>query len=151
MSSYVFLGKIFDMLEFQADRYLTLLRPKDTSSTSQLLWNTSTHQSVTHQGEHEPMASYFTSIDKFTDSLFLYRSWQNAEGKFSFAKAPLHTTWRAMESLVDDGLAKSIGVSNYSAPLMMDLERYARIMPATLQIEHHPYLRQKRESCIYHL
>lgn len=50
-----------------------------------------------------------------------------------------------MESLVDAGLAKSIGVSNYSAPLMMDLERYARIMPATLQIEHHPYLRQKCE------
>lgn len=48
-----------------------------------------------------------------------------------------------METLVDEGLAKSIGVSNYSAPLMMDLERYARIMPATLQIEHHPYLRQK--------
>lgn len=70
-------------------------------------------------------------------------SWQNADGKFSFAKAPLYTTWRAMESLLDEGLAKSIGVSNYSAPLMMDLERYARIMPATLQIEHHPYLRQK--------
>lgn len=50
-----------------------------------------------------------------------------------------------MESLVDAGLARSIGVSNYSAPLMMDLERYARIMPATLQIEHHPYLRQKCE------
>lgn len=54
-----------------------------------------------------------------------------------------------MESLFDDGLARSIGVSNYSAPLMMDLERYARIMPATLQIEHHPYLRQKREYSLF--
>jgi len=52
-----------------------------------------------------------------------------------------------METLVDEGLARSIGVSNYSAPLMMDLERYARIMPSTLQIEHHPYLTQKCEYC----
>lgn len=69
--------------------------------------------------------------------------WSNKDNKTAFAKAPLYTTWRAMETLVDEGLAKSIGVSNYSLPLMMDLERYARIMPSTLQIEHHPYLTQK--------
>lgn len=43
------------MVEFQADGYLTLLRRKDISSTSQLLWSTLTHQSVTHQGEHEQL------------------------------------------------------------------------------------------------
>jgi len=48
-----------------------------------------------------------------------------------------------MEELVDAGLTKSIGVSNYSGGLMLDLLRYARIHPATLQIEHHPYLTQE--------
>lgn len=48
-----------------------------------------------------------------------------------------------MEELVDEGLAKSIGISNYSGSLLLDLFRYARIMPSTLQIEHHPYLTQE--------
>jgi D-xylose reductase len=47
-----------------------------------------------------------------------------------------------MEKLVDRGLAHCIGVSNFNAQLLMDLQRYARIPPATLQIEHHPYLTQ---------
>ena len=49
-----------------------------------------------------------------------------------------------METLVDKKLARSIGVSNFSAQLLMDLLRYARVRPATLQIEHHPYLTQTR-------
>ena len=47
-----------------------------------------------------------------------------------------------MESLVGKGLAKSIGISNFNGQLIMDLLRYAKIPPATLQIEHHPYLTQ---------
>lgn len=48
-----------------------------------------------------------------------------------------------MESLVDKKLARSIGISNFTSQLIMDLLRHARIRPATLQIEHHPYLQQK--------
>lgn len=58
-------------------------------------------------------------------------------------KASIQETWQAMEKLVDEGLAKSIGISNFAAVLVMDLLRYARIKPATLQIEHHPYLTQE--------
>ena len=58
------------------------------------------------------------------------------------SKASIQETWQAMEKLVDEGLAKSIGVSNFQGALLMDLLRYARIRPATLQIEHHPYLVQ---------
>lgn len=47
-----------------------------------------------------------------------------------------------MEQLVDQGLAKSIGVSNYSGGLILDILRYAHIPPAANQIEHHPYLTQ---------
>ncbi|MCJ1296171.1 NAD(P)H-dependent D-xylose reductase (XR) [Xylographa carneopallida] len=58
-------------------------------------------------------------------------------------KATIQETWTAMESLVDKGLTKSIGISNFNGQLIMDLLRYARIVPATLQIEHHPYLTQE--------
>lgn len=56
--------------------------------------------------------------------------------------ASIQETWTAMEGLVDEGLVKSIGISNFSIQLIMDLLRYAKIKPATLQIEHHPYLMQ---------
>jgi len=40
-----------------------------------------------------------------------------------------------MEELVEQGLAKSIGISNYNGALMLDLIRYAKITPQVLQIE----------------
>ena len=58
-------------------------------------------------------------------------------------KATIRETWEAMESLVDTGLTRSIGVSNFNCVAILDLLRYARIRPATLQIEHHPYLVQQ--------
>ncbi|KZF22055.1 putative NAD(P)H-dependent D-xylose reductase xyl1 [Xylona heveae TC161] len=57
-------------------------------------------------------------------------------------KASIQETWQALEKVVDAGLARSIGISNFRAVLIIDLLRYARIRPATLQIEHHPYLTQ---------
>ncbi|MCK0127381.1 aldo/keto reductase [Erythrobacter sp. F6033] len=60
------------------------------------------------------------------------------------AKVPLHATWAAMEALVDTGLVKNIGVCNYNSGLLHDLMTYARIKPAMLQIESHPYLTQER-------
>ncbi|EXJ84974.1 alcohol dehydrogenase [Capronia epimyces CBS 606.96] len=58
------------------------------------------------------------------------------------ANVPLATTWKAVESLVDAGLVKNIGVCNFQGGLLLDLIRSARIPPAVLQIEHHPYLVQ---------
>jgi len=56
--------------------------------------------------------------------------------------ATIQETWQAMEKLVPAGLAKSIGISNFNGQLILDLLRYAKVRPATLQIEHHPYLTQ---------
>lgn len=47
-----------------------------------------------------------------------------------------------MEGLVENGLARSIGVSNYQAQTLYDTLKYAKIRPATLQVELHPYLQQ---------
>lgn len=60
------------------------------------------------------------------------------------APVPLHETWAAMESLVEKGLVKRIGVCNYNSGLLHDLMAYAKIKPSTLQIEAHPYLTQER-------
>jgi D-xylose reductase len=59
------------------------------------------------------------------------------------SKATIRDTWEAMEHCVDIGLAKSIGISNFNTIAILDLLHYARHRPATLQIEHHPYLVQK--------
>ena len=55
---------------------------------------------------------------------------------------PLHIIWREMEDLVDKGLTRSIGISNFSVQLILDLMSYARIPPAVNQVEMHPYLSQ---------
>lgn len=57
---------------------------------------------------------------------------------------PLSDTWRAMEDLVDAGLVRHIGVCNYNSALLHDLMAYARVKPALLQIESHPYLTQSQ-------
>ena len=80
---------------------------------------------------------------KYVDPSVRYPpGWQDENGNVTPGKTPIQETWQEMEKLVDRGLAHSIGISNFNAQLLMDLQRYARIPPATLQIEHHPYLTQ---------
>lgn len=87
---------------------------------------------------------HFPIALKYVDPSVRYPpGWADENNNVTAAKAPLHETYAAMEELVDDGLAKSIGISNYSGSLILDLFRYARIQPSTLQIEHHPYLTQE--------
>mmetsp|Transcript_59799 Transcript_59799/g.68014 ORF Transcript_59799/g.68014 Transcript_59799/m.68014 type:complete len:314 (+) Transcript_59799:41-982(+) len=62
------------------------------------------------------------------------------ETKLSYI--PIRETWRAMEELVEQGLVKSIGVSNFNVQLLLDLFSYARIKPMVLQVEMHPFLPQ---------
>ncbi|KAI8628817.1 aldo-keto reductase [Xylariaceae sp. FL1651] len=51
-------------------------------------------------------------------------------------------TWRAMESLVESGKARAIGISNFNLLKTKRLVEAARILPAVNQIELHPYLPQ---------
>ena len=60
------------------------------------------------------------------------------------APVPLHATWGGMEQLVDAGLARQIGVCNYTSALIHDLMAYSRVQPYALQIEAHPYLTQEK-------
>jgi diketogulonate reductase-like aldo/keto reductase len=49
-------------------------------------------------------------------------------------------TWRAMERLVDKGLCKSIGLSNVNLQALQEVVAVARIKPAVVHVESHPYL-----------
>src|SRR6516225_361030 len=49
-------------------------------------------------------------------------------------------TWRAMERLVDDGHARSIGLSDITLEKLREIVAAARIRPAMVQVESHPYL-----------
>ena len=52
-------------------------------------------------------------------------------------------TWRAMESLYNQGLAKSIGLSNFTEAGISSLLQYASVKPSLNQIEIHPFLPQQ--------
>ena len=54
----------------------------------------------------------------------------------------LMDTWRAMETLVDGGKCKAIGLSDVSLEQVQEVFQSARIKPAVLQVESHPYLPQ---------
>jgi diketogulonate reductase-like aldo/keto reductase len=49
-------------------------------------------------------------------------------------------TWRALERLVDDGKCKSIGLSDVNLEKLREIVTAARIKPAVVQVESHPYL-----------
>ena len=49
-------------------------------------------------------------------------------------------TWQALERLVDDGHCKSIGLSDITLEKLQEIVAAARIKPAAIQVESHPYL-----------
>jgi diketogulonate reductase-like aldo/keto reductase len=49
-------------------------------------------------------------------------------------------TWRALEGLVSEGKCKAIGLSDVSLVQVQDIVKAARIKPAVVHVESHPYL-----------
>ena len=49
-------------------------------------------------------------------------------------------TWQALERLVDGGQCKSIGLSDITLDKLREIVAAARIKPAVVQVESHPYL-----------
>ena len=49
-------------------------------------------------------------------------------------------TWRALEALVDEGQCKAIGLSDVSLEQTKEIFAAARIKPAVVHVESHPYL-----------
>ncbi|WP_068186776.1 aldo/keto reductase [Mycobacterium sp. UM_CSW] len=51
----------------------------------------------------------------------------------------LEETWAAMEALVDEGLSRSIGLSDIDAAGTRKIVETARIKPSVVEVESHPY------------
>lgn len=65
-----------------------------------------------------------------------------ADGVIGYSPEGMAKTWQAMEQLVDKGLCKAIGISNFTTKKTQTLLETARIVPACNQVELHPYLPQ---------
>jgi diketogulonate reductase-like aldo/keto reductase len=51
----------------------------------------------------------------------------------------LEETWAAMEALVDEGLSRAVGLSDIDAERAREIIDTARIKPAVVEVESHPY------------
>jgi D-xylose reductase len=134
--------------------------------TREELWITSKLWNTYHRPEHVEPALRRTLADLGLERLDLYLihfpislrfvpfeeryppEWlfdpAAAEPRMEFDSVPLAQTWAAMERLVDAGLVANIGICNMTTGLITDLMAGARIPPAVLQVEMHPYLTQER-------
>eukprot|EP01147_Barroeca_monosierra_P004274 gene4274-6593_t len=132
------------------DAFASGLRREDVFITSKL-WNTK------HKSEDVRPACEKTLKDLGLDYLDLYLiHWPTSfkpgdelfprddTGNLIFADIPLMETWSAMEKLVDDGLVKAIGVSNFNARQIEEISKVARVPISVNQVESHPYLTQKK-------
>jgi diketogulonate reductase-like aldo/keto reductase len=54
----------------------------------------------------------------------------------------LSETWGALERLMDEGQCKSIGITDVTLEKLREIVATARIKPAVVQVESHPYLPQ---------
>lgn len=97
---------------------------------------------------HWPQAFYY--VDILDPNMMTQRGYENEDidesdgGKLIDPTVSIHETWEAMEQLVDEGLVKNIGVSNFPVSLLHELMTRCRIPPAVNQVEAHPYLQQTR-------
>lgn len=67
---------------------------------------------------------------------------KKADDYYSLEEVPIIETWKQMESIKEEGLARHIGVSNFSNIKLKDLVSKAKIKPEMNQIELHPLLQQ---------
>ncbi|POI25155.1 hypothetical protein CIB84_011096, partial [Bambusicola thoracicus] len=67
---------------------------------------------------------------------------KNPDGTMRYDYTDYKDTWKAMEKLVEKGLAKAIGLSNFNSRQIDDVLSVATVKPAVLQVECHPYLAQ---------
>jgi D-xylose reductase len=92
---------------------------------------------------HFPLALKYVPFEKRYPPGWFYDP-DSPQPRAEESAVPIRETWRAMEDLVQTGLVRNIGVSNFNIALLRDLLAYAQIQPSVLQVELHPYLTQEK-------
>lgn len=96
--------------------------------------------SSSNQGYEKSKRSFDNSLKKLrTDFVDLVLIHWPAKGNFS----KTIDTWHALVELQDERLTRSIGVSNFTIPLMEQLLQETDVIPAVNQVEFHIFLYQK--------
>lgn len=94
------------------------------------VWNTD-------QGYDETIRAFGESLKKLqTDYLDLYLVHWPIKGKYT-------DTWRALETLYEEGRIRAIGVSNFLQHHLEDVMASGKIVPMVNQMEFHPHLVQQ--------
>jgi alcohol dehydrogenase (NADP+) len=118
------------------------------------LWITSKLWSNAHGHENVEPALRRTLADLGVEWLDLYLiHWpvpirpgvafpQSADDLLPPEAAPLADTWRGMEAVLELGLTRHIGVSNFSSRKLQRIQAEARLRPEVNQVERHPLLQQ---------
>ena len=70
-------------------------------------------------------------------------------GENKFKLVSIRDLWPKYEHLQEQGLTKSIGVSNYNVQNLLTILSFCKIKPVANEVEFHPYLNQKalKEFC----
>jgi len=110
------------------------------------LWNThhttSGVREALDQSLHDLNTSYIDLLLIHYPVAWTIESDLNDMSSIELFMVSLEETWLAMEALVDEGLVRHIGVSNFNVQQLLNLFSIARIKPIANQIECHPHLVQ---------
>lgn len=90
---------------------------------------------------HYPISLKHANIEEIPANPWITKSNPNMEIDMDVT---YQQTWEAMEELVREGLVRNIGVSNVGVLKLMDVYKFAKIKPAVIQNEMHPFLTQDR-------
>ena len=84
-----------------------------------------------------------TYVDLYLDHWPSCKSFISEEDAKNYKLVSIYELWPKMEKLVELGLTKSIGVSNYNVQSLNNVLSFCKIKPAFNEVEFHPYLFQK--------
>ncbi|MCL6637604.1 MAG: aldo/keto reductase [Alicyclobacillus sp.] len=113
--------------------------PRDEVFITTKVWNSD-------QGYDSTLQAFAASREKLgVDVVDLYLIHWPVKGKYL-------DTWRALETLYEEGKVRAIGVSNFQIHHLQDILAMCKVRPAVNQVECHPYLTQTelRTFCEQH-
>jgi len=113
--------------------------PREEIFVTTKLWNSD-------HGYDRTIKAYQKSIDRMgLETIDLYLIHWPVEGLRK-------DSWRALETLYEEGRCRAIGVSNYMIWHLEELLSYAKVVPAVNQVEFSPFLFQQEllEFCLNH-